>query len=165
MDATLNRYFARCCAGTLFHTSKYLLAASMASIACSFDASWNTPITSEGREGFVDFLFPVVITFFPPIHMGYSRPNSPFTFASACSIFFRFAAVEKSINGSFVNVFTFSFAFPVAMASLPPGYKHSIIGPLPQPEQATPHFWRLSRKRVIITSHAAIAGSCHIAGP
>ena len=44
----------------------------MASIACSFEASWNTPITSEGRDGLVDFLFPAVITFLPPIHMGYS---------------------------------------------------------------------------------------------
>jgi hypothetical protein len=39
-----------------------------------------------------------------------------------------------------VNSFTFNFAFAVAMASLPPGLEQSIIGPLPQAEQATPAF-------------------------
>src|ERR1700686_1103920 len=113
--AALNRYFARVSAGTFFHTSKYLFAASIACAACSFDASWNTPITSEGREGFVDFFFPVVTTFCPAIHIGYSCPNSDFTFANAASIRLRFSAFEKSINASFVNSGTCNFASAVAI--------------------------------------------------
>src|SRR5207248_7679216 len=43
-------------------------------------AFWKTPITSDGREGFVELRLPGVVTFCPPSHMGYSRPNSDFTF-------------------------------------------------------------------------------------
>src|SRR5215213_9828521 len=39
----------------------------------------------------------------PPMTIGYSRPNSPFTFSSAASMAARFSGFEKSVSGSFVN--------------------------------------------------------------
>src|SRR6267154_2098523 len=57
----------------------------------------------EGCEGFVDVFFSVVITFWPAMYMGYSRPNSAATLASACSMRLRFSGREKSRNGSFTN--------------------------------------------------------------
>jgi len=83
--------------------SKNLFASSTACRAISTVAFWKTPITSAGREGFVDVRFSVVVTFFPFSHIGYSRPNSAFTFFNASSIRERFSAFVKSINGSFVN--------------------------------------------------------------
>src|SRR5271169_6696908 len=106
-------------------------------MACSFEASWNTPITSDGREGFVDFLFPAVTTFFPAIHIGYSCPNSAFTFASAASICLRFSAFEKSINGSFVNSGTCNFASAVAMVVFLLAWEHLIIGRLLHADKQT----------------------------
>ena len=61
------------------------------------------PMISDGREGFVDVRFSVVVTFCPFSHIGYSRPNSAFTFFSASSIRERFSGFVKSIKASLVN--------------------------------------------------------------
>src|SRR6266849_1051564 len=60
-------------------------------------------MTWDGREGFVEVRFSDVVTFFPPIHMGYSRPNSEATFFSASSIFWRFSGLVKSGKWSLVS--------------------------------------------------------------
>ena len=75
----------------------------MACRAISAVAFWKTPIISIGCEGFVDVRFSVVVTFLPLSHIGYSRPNSAFTFFSASCMRVRFSGFVKSINGSLVN--------------------------------------------------------------
>src|SRR5260370_38194697 len=75
-------------------------------------------MTCKGCEGFVEAFFPVVMTFCPPMYMGYSRPSSPATFFSASSIRLRFSGREKSINGSFTNSETIGFVSAVAMLVL-----------------------------------------------
>src|SRR5215510_12040952 len=107
-------HFTRSCAGTLFQVSKYLCAASMACLAMSALAFWKTPMTSEGREGLVELRFSGVVTFCPPSHIGYSWPNSDFTFFSASSMRLRFSGLEKSMNGSLVNSDMCSFCSAVA---------------------------------------------------
>src|SRR5690349_24824038 len=86
----------------------------MACLAMSALAFWNTPMTSDGREGFVELRFSGVVTFCPPSHMGYSRPNSDFIFLSASSMRLRFSGLEKSMNGSLVNSEMCSFCSAVA---------------------------------------------------
>src|SRR5207248_11196325 len=82
-------------------------------------AFWKTPITSDGREGFVELRLPGVVTFCPPSHMGYSRPNSDFTFFSASSMRLRFSGLEKSMNGSLVNSEMCGFCSAVATGNPP----------------------------------------------
>src|SRR5262245_17765856 len=89
----------------------------MACLAISALAFWKTPITSEGREGFVELRLSAVVTFLPPSQMGYSRPNSDFTFARASSMRLRFSGLEKSMNGSLVNSDMCSFCSAVAMGN------------------------------------------------
>src|SRR5580765_7516123 len=48
--------------------------------------------------------------------MGYSRPNSDFTFFRASSMRLRLSGLEKSMNGSFVNSETWTVFSAVAMA-------------------------------------------------
>src|ERR1700688_754867 len=74
------------------------------------------PMTCEGCEGLVDVRFSAVITFWPPMYIGYSRPNSEATFFSASSMALRFSGFEKSMNGSLENSETWIFASAVAMA-------------------------------------------------
>src|SRR5271155_1571130 len=74
------------------------------------------PSTCDGCEGFVEGRFCVVMTFCPPMYMGYSRPNSEATFFSASSIALRFSGFEKSTKGSLVNSDIWIFASAVAMA-------------------------------------------------
>src|SRR5580704_15541424 len=72
----------------------------------------------EGCDGFTDVIFAVVTTFWPPMYIGYSLPNSAATFFSAASMAERFSGLEKSMNGSLVNSETWIFVSAVAMASL-----------------------------------------------
>src|SRR5437016_8818010 len=80
-------------------------------------------MTSNGREGFVEVRFSLVVTFCPLSHMGYSQPNSDFTFFSASSMRERFSGFEKSMNGSLVNSETWTVCSAVAMA-VPPRSKN-----------------------------------------
>src|SRR5713226_2432705 len=116
MCAARKRHFARSCGETRFHVSKYLLASSIACRAISAEAFCKTPMISIGCEGFVEVRFSVVVTFFPLSHIGYSRPNSAFTFFSASCVRARFSAFVKSINGSLVNSETWTICSAVAMA-------------------------------------------------
>src|SRR5260370_41723874 len=75
-------------------------------------------MTCKGCEGFVEAFFSVVMTFWPAMYIGYSRPSSPATFFSASSIRLRFSGREKSINGSFTNSETIGFVSAVAMLVL-----------------------------------------------
>ncbi len=79
-------------------------------------AFWKMPIISIGCEGFVEVRFSAVVTFFPLSHIGYSRPNSAFTFFSASCMRERFSGFVKSINGSLVNSETWTICSAVAMA-------------------------------------------------
>src|SRR5580692_639785 len=74
------------------------------------------PRTCAGCEGFVEVRFDVVMTFCPPMYMGYSRPNSEATFFNASSMALRFSGFDKSTKGSFVNSVMWIFASAVAMA-------------------------------------------------
>src|SRR5580692_1391413 len=56
------------------------------------------------------------MTLWPPMYMGYSRPNSEATFFRASSMALRFSGFEKSMNGSLENSETWIFASAVAMA-------------------------------------------------
>src|SRR5436309_1386397 len=134
--AVRNKHFTRSCAGTFFHVSKYLLAASTACLAMSAVAFWKTPTTSDGREGFVELRLPGVVTFCPPSHIGYSRPNSDFTFFSASSMRLRFSGFEKSINGSLVNSDIGSFCSAVATAGFLLNQQQVIVQPFETPSQA-----------------------------
>src|SRR6266436_7423129 len=138
------RHFARSCEGTFFQVSKYLCASSIACRAISAVAFWKTPMISVGREGFVDVLFSVVVTFFPFSHIGYSRPNSAFTFFSASSIRARFSAFVKSINGSFVNSETCTTCSAVAMTPSSSISNHPILLRPETPRQAARRGLRLS---------------------
>src|SRR6476646_3664503 len=115
--AARKRQSARRSAGTRFQESNALLAASTAWAAISGVAVWKTPITCDGCEGLVEVRFSAVITFWPPLYMGYSRPNSEATFFRASSMALRFSGFEESIKGSFVNSETWIFASAVAMAA------------------------------------------------
>src|SRR5215472_9171938 len=90
----------------------------MACLARSALAFWKTPITSEGREGFVELRFSGVVTFLPPSQIGYSWPNSDSTFFNASSIRLRFSGLEKSMNGSLVNSEMCSFCSAVATVEI-----------------------------------------------
>src|SRR5215813_3495573 len=129
-------HFTRSAAGTFFQTSKYAWAASMACLAISALAFWKTPITSEGREGFVELRLSAVVTFLPPSQMGYSRPNSDFTFARASSMRLRFSGLEKSMNGSLVNSDMCSFCSAVAMGNCLLDQQTTILLRLPRESQA-----------------------------
>src|SRR5260370_13233818 len=83
-----------------------------------------------GCEGFVDVRFSVVITFFPFSHIGYSRPNSAFTFLSASCMRARFSGFVKSINGSLVNSETWTTCSAVAIAASLLDLYTSILLPL-----------------------------------
>src|SRR6266702_2615055 len=101
--AARKMHLARSWAETFFQVSKYLWAASMACVAISAVACWKTPMTCEGREGFVEWRLSLVVTFWPPSQMGYSWPNSEATFFSASSMRARFSGLEKSMKGSLVK--------------------------------------------------------------
>src|SRR5438477_361052 len=73
-------------------------------------------MTSDGREGLVEVRLSVVVTFCPLSHIGYSRPNSDFTFLSASPMRERFSGFVKSIKGSLVNSETWTVCSAVAMA-------------------------------------------------
>src|SRR5580700_915438 len=60
--------------------------------------------------------FAVVMTFWPPMYIGYSRPNSEATFLSASSMALRFSGFEKSTKGSLVNSERWILASAVATA-------------------------------------------------
>src|SRR5207253_10928770 len=103
-------------------------------------AFWKTPTTSDGREGFVELRLPGVVTFCPPSHIGYSRPNSDFTCFSASSMRLRFSGFEKSINGSLVNSDIGSFCSAVATAGFLLNQQQVIVSPSKLPhKQAGPH--------------------------
>src|SRR6266853_5813369 len=136
--AARKRHFARSCAETFFHVSKYLCASSTACRAISEVAFWKTPIISKGCEGFVDVRFSVVITFCPLSHIGYSRPNSAFTFFSASSIRVRFSVFEKSIKGSLVNSETWTICSAVAMVGPSSVCKHLFYCPYKLPYKRRP---------------------------
>src|SRR5208282_1346586 len=76
------------------------------------------PMTCDGCDGLVEVRFSAVMTFWPPMYIGYSRPNSEATFFSASSMALRFSGFEKSMNGSLENSETWIFASAVAMGDL-----------------------------------------------
>src|SRR5438309_7376966 len=73
----------------------------------------------EGWEGLVEVFFSMVITFCPPMYMGYSRPSSPATFFRASSMRNLFSGREKSMKGSFTNSDTCGLISAVAMVRSP----------------------------------------------
>src|SRR5712671_6276808 len=81
----------------------------------------------EGWEGLVDVFFSVVITFCPPMYIGYSRPSSAATFFRASSMRDLFSAREKSMNGSFRNSDTWCLVSAVAMVTSPSQCLASIL--------------------------------------
>src|SRR5215472_6489616 len=134
--AVRKRHFTRSSAGTFFQVSKYLLAASTACLAMSAVAFWKTPITSDGREGLLELRLLGVITFCPPSHIGYSRPNSAFTFFSASSMRLRFSGFEKSINGSLANSDMCGFCSAVATVGFLLTQQQAIVQPFETLSQA-----------------------------
>src|SRR6266403_885035 len=81
----------------------------------------------EGWEGLVDVFFSVVITFCPPMYIGYSRPSSAATFFRASSMRVLFSAREKSMKGSFRNSDTCGLVSAVAMITSPSQCLPSIL--------------------------------------
>src|SRR5258706_134444 len=70
-----------------FHDSNADHAASSAASACSRVARAEWPTTSFGADGLVDVSSALVITFLPPITIGWLLPNCDFTLRSAhCGI-------------------------------------------------------------------------------
>src|SRR5215472_2551851 len=149
--AVRNKHFTRSCAGTFFHVSKYWLAASTACLAMSAVAFWKTPITSDGREGLVELRLLGVVTFRPPRHIGYSRPNSDFTFFSASSMRLRFSGFEKSINGSLANSEMCGFCSAVATVGFLLNQQQAIVQPFETSSQADgrPRFSESEYRRTI----------------
>src|SRR5580693_7935402 len=74
------------------------------------------PSTCEGCEGLVELRFCAVVTFWPPMYIGYSRPNSEAILFSASSMALRFSGFEKSTKGSLVNSERWILASAVATA-------------------------------------------------
>src|SRR5580692_2923651 len=93
------------------------------------------PSTCEGCEGLVELRFCAVVTFWPPMYIGYSRPNSEATFFSASSMALRFSGFEKSTKGSLVNSERWILASAVATADSSSTGKEQIVLRAPNARQ------------------------------
>ncbi len=102
-SAARSRNSTRSVIGRRLQLPNASVAAAMAPSACSGPAAWCTPITWEGRAGFLDTIFSAVFKRRPPTTMSYSQPSSRVTCPSAASIALRFSGVVKSTNASFAN--------------------------------------------------------------
>src|SRR5580693_8945594 len=72
------------------------------------------------------------------MYIGYSRPNSPATIASASSIAFLFSAFAKSTNGSFTNSPTDNFTSAVAITHSSPSVANTQFYCLLKPPHKRP---------------------------